>query len=193
VSGSRASSVHVTERSFKGSLRRTSSPRLGSCCSSVNSSHSRTWRALWSVRKLIPVHSTTKWVYIFLIFIFELGSLICGVAPTMEVLILGRAIAGVGGGGIFVSSTLLSVVFAVPAAHAPGHQSSPSWHKSPDSSRWASLIIPSWNGVLTPLQRPVLFGMFGGVFAVSSVVGPLLGGAFTDKVRSHHSALRLAS
>jgi hypothetical protein len=120
VSGSHAFGVYVTERSFKGSLRRTSSPRLGSCCSSVNSSHSRTWHALWRVRQLILVHSTTKWVYIFLIFIFELGSLICGVAPTMEVLILGRAIAGVGGGGIFVSSTLLSVVFAAPVAHAPG-------------------------------------------------------------------------
>jgi MFS family permease len=131
-------------------------------------------------------------VYIFLIFIFELGSLICGVAPTMEVLILGRAIAGVGGGGIFVSSTLLSVVLSTPVAHALGCQFSPSWHKSPGSNRWASLILPSWNGVLTPLQRPVLFGMFGGVFAVSSVVGPLLGGAFTDKVRSHYSDLRSA-
>lgn len=30
-------------------------------------------------------------------------------------------------------------------------------------------------------QRPLLFGLFGAVFAFSSVVGPLLGGAFTDK------------
>lgn len=29
-------------------------------------------------------------------------------------------------------------------------------------------------------QRPLLFGSFGGVFALASVVGPLLGGAFTD-------------
>lgn len=45
----------------------------------------------------------TKYVYMILIAIFEIGSLICGVAPSMTVLILGRAIAGVGGGGIFVS------------------------------------------------------------------------------------------
>jgi MFS family permease len=31
-------------------------------------------------------------------------------------------------------------------------------------------------------QRPLLFGLFGAVFALSSVLGPLLGGAFTDKV-----------
>lgn len=31
-------------------------------------------------------------------------------------------------------------------------------------------------------HRPALFGSFGGVFAISSAVGPLLGGVFTDKV-----------
>jgi MFS family permease len=29
----------------------------------------------------------TKWVYLFVIFIFEVGSLICGVAPSMNVLV----------------------------------------------------------------------------------------------------------
>jgi MFS family permease len=41
----------------------------------------------------------TKWVYLAAIAIFEIGSLICGVAPTMEVLILGRTIAGTGAAG----------------------------------------------------------------------------------------------
>ncbi|KAF7358092.1 Major facilitator transporter-like protein [Mycena venus] len=31
-------------------------------------------------------------------------------------------------------------------------------------------------------DRPKLFGLFGGVFGLSSVVGPLIGGAFTDHV-----------
>ena len=31
-------------------------------------------------------------------------------------------------------------------------------------------------------DRPLLFGSFGGIAAVSSAVGPLLGGAFTDHV-----------
>ncbi|PVF92610.1 ABC transporter [Serendipita vermifera] len=88
----------------------------------------------------------TKWVYLFTIFIFEVGSLICGVAPSMKVLILGRAIAGTGASGIFTS--ILTVI-----AYATRLE-----------------------------QRPLLFGSFGGVFSFASVVGPLLGGAFTDKV-----------
>ncbi|KAI8610680.1 major facilitator superfamily domain-containing protein [Chytriomyces sp. MP71] len=42
-----------------------------------------------------------KWVFIFAIVVFELGSAMCGAAKTMEFLIAGRAVAGVGGGGIF--------------------------------------------------------------------------------------------
>jgi MFS family permease len=30
-------------------------------------------------------------------------------------------------------------------------------------------------------KRPIYFGIIGGVWAVASVVGPLLGGVFTDK------------
>ncbi|KAH8634126.1 MFS general substrate transporter [Alternaria alternata] len=37
-----------------------------------------------------------KWVYLIALFIFELGSLICGVAPNSTALIIGRAVAGVG-------------------------------------------------------------------------------------------------
>ena len=42
----------------------------------------------------------------FAVFIFEVGSLVCGVAPSIYVLILGRAIAGVGAAGIFCKLTL---------------------------------------------------------------------------------------
>ncbi|WQF87797.1 Putative major facilitator superfamily, MFS transporter superfamily [Colletotrichum destructivum] len=49
-----------------------------------------------------------KWVYIFNIFLFEAGSALCGAAPNIEALIIGRVISGVGGSGMY-SGTLTYV------------------------------------------------------------------------------------
>ncbi|KAL8292144.1 hypothetical protein RQP46_001610 [Phenoliferia psychrophenolica] len=87
-----------------------------------------------------------KYTFLFAITIFELGSLVCAVAPDVNVLIFGRAFAGCGAAGIFVS--VLSIIAEVTRLE----------------------------------QRPKLLGLFGAVFGISSVIGPLLGGAFTDKV-----------
>lgn len=52
-----------------------------------------------------------KWLYFGYVVCFEIGSAISGAAPTMDSLIVGRMIAGVGGCGIYVGSlTFLSVV-----------------------------------------------------------------------------------
>ncbi|KAJ7152948.1 major facilitator superfamily domain-containing protein [Mycena filopes] len=59
-----------------------------------------------------------KWVYITAISIFELGSLLCGVAPNSTALIVGRAIAGLGSSGIF-SGALIIVANAVPLHKRP--------------------------------------------------------------------------
>lgn len=78
------------------------------------------------------------------VFIFEGGSALCGAAPSSLLFILGRAIAGVGGAGIFSGVTL--IIFS-----------------------------------LVPLRKQPLFqGAFGGVFGLSSVLGPLVGGAFAS-------------
>lgn len=45
-----------------------------------------------------------KWTFLSGIFIFEVGSLICGVAPSSKVLIAGRAIAGTGSAGILTGA-----------------------------------------------------------------------------------------
>ncbi|KAI9105494.1 major facilitator superfamily domain-containing protein [Phlyctochytrium arcticum] len=42
-----------------------------------------------------------KPMFIFALAVFEIGSVICGAAQSMIMLIVGRAIAGVGGGGLF--------------------------------------------------------------------------------------------
>ncbi|EKM48514.1 uncharacterized protein PHACADRAFT_214769 [Phanerochaete carnosa HHB-10118-sp] len=45
-----------------------------------------------------------KTVYVISIVVFELGSVLCGAAPSMRVLIFGRAVAGCGAAGITICS-----------------------------------------------------------------------------------------
>ncbi|KAL7629499.1 MFS sugar transporter [Parahypoxylon ruwenzoriense] len=59
-----------------------------------------------------------KWVYLTAIGIFELGSLICGVAQNSVTLIIGRAVAGLGSAGI-MSGALLILAHSVPLARRP--------------------------------------------------------------------------
>jgi MFS family permease len=61
-----------------------------------------------------------KWVYLSTIVLFELGSLICGVAPNSTTLIVGRAIAGMGSCGIFNGAIIL-IVYAVPLHKRPAY------------------------------------------------------------------------
>ena len=52
--------------------------------------------------------------------VFELGSLICGVAPTADALIVGRAIAGLGCGGLLTGSLMMITYTLPPATRAMG-------------------------------------------------------------------------
>lgn len=52
-----------------------------------------------------------KYNYIVAVLLFEIGSAICGAANMMDVLIFGRALAGLGGSGLYVGVlTLLSAL-----------------------------------------------------------------------------------
>lgn len=44
-----------------------------------------------------------KWIFLGAIGLFEVGSLICGVAPSSVALIIGRAVQGIGASGMFYS------------------------------------------------------------------------------------------
>jgi len=51
-----------------------------------------------------------KWLYILSSILFNVGSAICGAAPNMDALIVGRVLAGMGGNGMYLGvMTLLSV------------------------------------------------------------------------------------
>ena len=87
---------------------------------------------------------STKWIFLLSIVVFEVGSALCGAAPSSTVFIVGRAIAGMGAAGIFCGGIMI--------------------------------IVP-----LVPLcRRPMFTSFFGMAFGVSSVLGPLIGGSFTD-------------
>jgi len=87
-----------------------------------------------------------KGLFITAIAIFMVGSVIGGLAHNMTWLIAGRAVQGLGGGGLLILAQAI-IADVVPAR-----------------------------------QRGKYMGIMGGVFAVSSVAGPLLGGWFTDSI-----------
>lgn len=67
--------------------------------------------------KLYTLYSV-KWVYIFAVVLFEIGSLICGAAPNSLSLIIGRGVAGLGAAGI-LSGALLIINQTVPLRQRP--------------------------------------------------------------------------
>jgi EmrB/QacA subfamily drug resistance transporter len=87
-----------------------------------------------------------KTLFLVALTIFIVGSIIGGFATNMELLIAGRAIQGLGGGGLMILS---------------------------------QAIIAD---VVPPRDRGKYGGFIGAVFAFSAVVGPLLGGLFTDSL-----------
>ncbi|TLD27192.1 hypothetical protein PspLS_05022 [Pyricularia sp. CBS 133598] len=79
------------------------------------------------------------------IVVFEIGSAICGAAPSSTIFIVGRSIAGLASAGIFTGCMLMFMM-------VPLH------------------------------KRPMFQGLFGMTFGLASVMGPLVGGAFTGTV-----------
>jgi EmrB/QacA subfamily drug resistance transporter len=90
-----------------------------------------------------------KSTFLVAIAIFVVGSVLCAVSQTMLQLIAARAVQGVGGGGLLVTS---------------------------------QAVI---GDIVSPRERGRYQGIFGAVFAFSSVVGPILGGLVVDAFSWH--------
>ncbi|WKT47224.1 Major facilitator superfamily [Fusarium oxysporum f. sp. vasinfectum] len=87
-----------------------------------------------------------KWVYIFNIFLFEAGCAVCGAAPNIQALIIGRVIAGIGGSGMY-SGTLTYVSVLTNQQEKPAYLA-------------GSTVVWGIGSVLGPVV--------GGAFAASS-------------------------
>ncbi len=85
-----------------------------------------------------------KVIFTAAVLFFLVGSVLCGIASSMEMLVASRALQGIGGGALMVTATALI-------------------------------------GEVIPLRdRGRYQGGLGAVFGVTTVIGPLLGGYFTD-------------
>lgn len=62
-----------------------------------------------------------RWTFLVTIVVFEMGSLICALAPSSPVFILGRSIAGLGSAGIMTGSMLI-IIPMVPLHKRPMFQ-----------------------------------------------------------------------
>lgn len=87
-----------------------------------------------------------KWIFVFAMFVFELGSILCAVAKNSPALIVGRAIAGTGAAGLY-SGGMTIIGYSVPLR-----------------------------------RRAIYLASLASMFGIASIVGPILGGAFTDKL-----------
>lgn len=64
----------------------------------------------------------SQWSFLAFFGIFELGSLLCGIATSSVMLIVGRAVAGLGSAGI-VNGALTIISSSTPKEKRPGMQS----------------------------------------------------------------------
>jgi MFS family permease len=86
---------------------------------------------------------STKWTYMIALALFEIGSLICAATPTSKGLILGRAIAGIGSGGMSPGALL------VLANSVPLHRRALHFGIIGSASGIATITGPMLGGVLT--------------------------------------------
>ncbi|KAL6248534.1 hypothetical protein RBB50_004789 [Rhinocladiella similis] len=61
-----------------------------------------------------------KWIFMSLVVVFEIGSAVCGAAPNSVGFIWGRAVAGLGAGGLFNGAMIL-MMYAAPLEKRPAY------------------------------------------------------------------------
>ncbi|KAK5995018.1 MFS-type efflux pump MFS1 [Cladobotryum mycophilum] len=102
-------------------------PALGTITAHFNSVKDIGWYGsayLLTTTALQPMYGTVyklfnvKFTYLAAIFIFEVGSLVCALAPTSTAFIIGRAVAGIGTAGLF-SGSIVILSLSMPLRRRP--------------------------------------------------------------------------
>ena len=112
-----------------------------------------------------PTLRPYKYTFLMFLGIFELGSLLCGTAASSEILIIGRAVSGLGGSGI------VNGAFTIFAATA-------SIEKRPCKSFLPKLPSHAASNKLLK----VLIGVSMATTNLGSIVGPVLGGTLVQNL-----------
>ncbi|KAI2730807.1 hypothetical protein CBS147332_2659 [Penicillium roqueforti] len=86
----------------------------------------------------------TKWLFLGCLTMFAAGSALCGAAPSMNAIIVGRVWAGAGGAGMYLGNLNLITILT------------------------------------TPTEQPVYVGLVGLIYGTGCILGPIIGGAFSD-------------
>ena len=104
-----------------------------------------------------------KWTFLVSMLVFEVGSVICGVTPNSKTLIIGRAIAGLGGAGLSVGGTSIVAITVRP------------------TKRPMMMGVIGMTYCLAAVLGPLL-GMSPLSIRTLSLVAIIQEGAFTDRV-----------
>lgn len=99
-------------------------------------------------------------------FVFFVGSLLAATATASEMVIIGRAVQGIGGAGI-VNGAFMTIAAAGPEGSKPSMSISP-------------VLIDDWLLIISSLCLSVLVGVAVTLGTVGSITGPMIGGALTE-------------
>ncbi|KAJ5184934.1 Major facilitator superfamily domain general substrate transporter [Penicillium cf. griseofulvum] len=136
--------------SLDSSIIATAIPRITSQFNSTSdigwygSAYSFAMCALQPVAGKLFASFAMKGMFLGCLAVFELGSLLCALAVNSPMLIVGRAIAGIGAAGCFTGA------FCIVAVSIP------------------------------LVKRPFYIGILQSTFGIATIIGPVLGGAFTE-------------
>ena len=79
----------------------------GSAYQVTNTAFQSTWGKAYR-------HFSLKRVFLLAIAVFELGNVVCAAAPNSSIVILGRVVAGVGGGGVMTGAFIIIAMTVKP-------------------------------------------------------------------------------